>query len=282
MANAKSTAVTKTDEKPDYLKQLEEQNAGANQTDNFDSSDVVVPQVKLLQGLSAECESFDDAKAGRFWHTGFDMSLGDNFNFVICSRRKKYLLLAPLEDGQGVLARSEDAKTWDRTGEWEVKLPQTKRTAKWRIDDLDVAKSGLDKWGTYDPEDNDSPPAATMFYEYLIILPDHPDFGAAVMSLSRSQIRKAKKGCNDKVELHRSAGRPMQALVFSAKSVDEQSSSGSYKNFQFTQNGFASKEMYDYAMELSQKLHTYQVADEGVTAQEQEKPNTTNTESDQF
>jgi hypothetical protein len=270
MANSKSTAVTKADEKPDYLKQLEEQNAGNGQTDNFDSSDVVVPQVKLLQGLSAECEQFDDAKAGRFWHTGFDQSLGDNFDFVICSRRKKYLLLAPLEDGQGVLARAEDAKTWDRMGEWEVKLPQTKRTAKWQIGDLDVAKSGLDKWGTYDPEDNDSPPAATMFYEYLIILPDHPDWGAAVLSLSRSQIRKAKKGLNDKIQLHRSAGRPLQSLVFNAKSVDEQSASGSYKNFQFTQNGFAAKEMYDYAMELSQMLHTYQVADEGAAAQEQE------------
>jgi hypothetical protein len=28
--------------------------------------------------------------------------------------------------------------------------------------------------------------------------------------------------------------------------------------------------MYDYAMELSQMLHTYQVADEGAAAQDQE------------
>jgi len=276
MAQGKGIEVAKTDEKPDYLKKLEAENAASNQDDNFDSSDIVVPQVKLLQGLSRECEQFDAAKAGKFWHTGFDEPLGDNFDFVICSRKKKYLLLAPLDDGQGVLARAEDAKTWDRTGNFEIKLPGSKKTATWTIKDQDVKKSGLVDWGTYDPNDPESPPAATLFYEYLIILPDRLGWGAAVLSLSRSQIRKAKKGLNDKIQLHKSAGRPLQALVFNAKAVDDNNAGGqSFKNFHFTQNGFATKELFDHARELSEMLHSYRVADEDAAAQDQEKATAT-------
>lgn len=266
MATTKKTAskgevATIESDKPAYLQALEQQGA-VKAEDNFDSSDIVVPRVKLLQGLSTECEQFDDAKAGRFWHTGFDMNLGEHVDFVVCSRKKKYLLVAPLEDGQGILARAEDFTHWDRTGSWEVKIGKN-RTVTWAINDLEVKKSGLDQWGTSDPEDEDSPPAATMFYEYLVLLPDHLDMGPAVLSLTRSQIRKAKKGLNDKIKLHQSAGRPMQSLVFRAAPTDDKNSEGqSFKNFHFTSNGFASEDLYNQAIELKDMLATYRVADE--------------------
>lgn len=257
----KSTEVSTIDPNlPSYLQTGDY----APQQDNFDSSDVVIPQVKLLQATSGEVTQYEEAKTGDFWHTGMDMSLGADFEFVVISRRKKYLLVAPMDDGQGVLARAEDAKTWDRTGKWDVKVDK-KTTATWEITDLDVEKSGLTNWGTYDPDDENSPPAATLFYEYLILLPDHPDLGAAVLSLARSAIRPAKKGLNDKIGMHQGAGRPMQAIKFRAKSTGEKNDAGQdFRGWQFTGAGFADEDLFKQAYELSKVLTNYAVKDEGA------------------
>ena len=249
---------------PAYL-----QGGGYKNEDNFDSSDVTLPRVKLLQGISPEVTSFDTAKAGVFWHTGADLALGEKIRFIVCDRRKKYLLSAPLEDGQGVLARADDAKTWDRTGEWSVKQKGVKHPVKWAITDADVLKSGLTEWGTYNPEDSESGPAATLFYDYLVLLPDHLDLGPCVVSLARSSIRTAKKGLNDKISMHGNNGRPMQALVFEASAKDDQSDSGAYKNWLFKGDGFVQDEaLFRQALELKGSLALTRIADEADTGEQ--------------
>lgn len=231
--------------------------------DNFDSSDVVIPRIKLLQGINPEITTFDTAKVGEFWHSGMDLNLGPRIRFVVADRRKKYLLSAPLEDGQGVLARADDAVTWDRTGQWSVRQKGVKNPVTWAITDRDVIKSGLAKWGTYNPDDPESGPAATLFYDYLVFLPDYVDLGPAVISLARSSIKKAKKGLNDKISLHHTNGRPMQALIFEATSMDEQSDSGGFKNWTFHSGGFNMDEsLFELAREHVGALGRYRVADE--------------------
>ena len=100
MANEVATTQGQAD-LPAYL-----QGQNFKNEDNFDSSDIVIPKVKLLQGLSNEVEVFDHARAGHFWHTGMDLDLGTELKFAIADRRKKYLLSAPMADGQGVLAHA--------------------------------------------------------------------------------------------------------------------------------------------------------------------------------
>lgn len=253
---------TKQDDLPAYLQGKEYK----TQNDNFDSSDVVIPRIKLLQGISPELQQFDHAKIGHFWHSGMDMDLGPKVKFVVADRRKKYLLSAPLEDGQGVLARADDAVKWDKTGKWQVKLKGVKQPVTWEITDLDVQKSGLTQWGTSNPDDEDSGPAATMFYDYLVFLPDHLDLGPAVISLARASIKKAKKGLNDKIKLHDTNGRPMQALIFEASSVDEQSDSGGFKNWQFVSAGFNMDEaLFNMAREHVGSLANLKIQDETQT-----------------
>lgn len=261
MAKDKTPAKADKDDTPAYLKGGEYE----PQKDNFDSSDVALPRLKLLQGLSSEVEDFDNATIGNFWHTGMDQDMGPEVRFVIIGRNKKYLLTAPLEDGQGILARADDAKTWDRTGEWEVKVDK-KTKVTWKIEDTDVLKSGLTEWGTYDPEDDNSPPAATLFYDYLALLPDHLELGPVVISLTRSSISAAKKGLNDKIQLHKGAGRPMQAVVFVARSIDKSSDSGDYKSWQFTSGGFAEETLFKQAWDLRGLAETYKVQDEAGAA----------------
>lgn len=244
---------------PAYL-----QGTNANLDDNFDATDVVLPRIKLLQGLSPEIEDFPtDAKIGHFWHSGFDMDLGPEVKFIVCGRRKKFLLSTPMIDDQGILARADDGATWDRMGEWTVKIDK-KRTATWRITDLNVAKSGLAEWGSFDPEDDNSPPAATMFYDYLVLLADHLELGPVMISLSRSAIRPAKKGLNDKISLHASANRPMQSLIFKASSTNETNPDGQdYKGWKFTSAGFVQSEtVFNEAVEYGRMMATFRVADE--------------------
>jgi hypothetical protein len=232
-------------------------------SDNFDQSDVVLPRIKLLQGISPEITTFDSAKVGEFWHSGMDINLGPKVRFVIADRRKKYLLAAPLEDGQGVLARSDDAVTWDRLGKWSIKMKGVKKPIEWEITDLDVLKSDLTSWGTSNPEDENSGPAATLFYDYLVFLPDHLDLGPSIISLARSAVKKAKKGLNDKIKLHETNGRPMQALVFEASSTDEQSESGGFKNWHFQSGGFnMDAALFQTAREHIGALSTVRIHDE--------------------
>lgn len=256
--NEVATAPQAQDGLPAYLKGKTYTNA-----DNFDSSDVVIPRIKLLQGISPEVQAFNEAKIGEFWHTGLDQPLGASIKFVIADRRKKYLLTAPIEDGQGVLARADDAKTWDRTGKWTVKIKGVKNPVTWEIASTDLAESGLANWGTSVPDDSESPPAATLFYDYLVFLPEHLDLGPAVISLARSSIRKAKKGLNDKISIHQTNGRPMQAVLFEATSVDDQSDGQAFKNWQFKPAGFVQEEsLFNLAMEHRGALANIKVADE--------------------
>lgn len=235
--------------------------------DNFDNSDIILPRIKLLQGTSPEVEAYDHAKTGMFWHSGLDVSLGDTFRFVVADRRKKYLLQAPLTDGQGILARSDDAKTWDRTGKWQVRFKGRKEPVTWEIKSLDVAKSGLTEWGTQFADDENSPPAATLFYDYLIYLPDFPEMGMVVMSVARSAIKKAKKGLNDKIAMQGQQGRPMQGLIFSAKSVDDSADGQDFKNWQFMSAGFVqSAELFEQLRSYRGALSNAKIADEGDDA----------------
>ncbi len=257
---AKTDVATVDEKLPSYLKDVDMPASGS---DNFDSSDVYLPRIKLLQGLSGELETFDNAKKGHFWHTGLDLDLGEEIRFVIADRRKKYLLAAPINDGQGVLARADDAKTWDRTGEWRVKLKDIKQPVDWKIEDRDVIKSGLTQWGTWNPADEDSPPAATLFYDYLVFLPDRLDLGPAIISLARSQIKMAKKGLNDKIKFQIQNGRPMQSCIFNAKSIDDSADGQDFKNWQFVSGGFVQdKSLYDMAVEHSGALAEIKIQDE--------------------
>lgn len=234
--------------------------------DNFDSSDVVIPRIKLLHGTSDEVDQYDHARAGDFWHTGLDESLGAEFTFAVADRRKKVLLMPPITDQNysGPLARADDAKTWDRMGSWDVRIKNVKQPITWEIDNLDVEKSGLLRFGTSNPDDEDSPPAATLYYDYLIYLPERPDLGMAVLSLARTQIKQAKKGLNDKIKMHQDNGRPMQALLFKAKSFDDSANGQDFKNLMFTSAGFVrDTKVFEMLREHRGALANLRIQDEG-------------------
>lgn len=247
----------------------------------MDASDYIVPRIKLLQGISDELTTFENAKDGIFWLNVLDIPLGETLDFIPISNRKRYLLLPPRGDTRGVLARADDGKTWNPpTGEWEVKLKNIKNPVKWVIpaevsqvvDGVekmvaihgDVRKSGLAEFGSSNPDDPDSNPAATLFYEYLVYLPDFPEYSPALLSLARSQAKKARD-LNGKIEF---SGQPMQALKLTAKVVVETKDGDKFNNYLFIRNGFAEEEQFDKCVGLNERYGNYRGADEEGLAED--------------
>lgn len=269
---AKTPATTKTSAPavigganvPDYLRPHLGAGSGLQ---GLDVTDFVVPRVKLLQAISPEVEAFDEAKPGMFWLTVLDKPLseqGESLDFIPISNRKKYLLLAPLGDSRNVLARAEDGIHWTPPdGEWEVKLKNVKKPVTWKTAPT-VRQSGLAEFGSMNPDDPDSNPAAVLFYEYLVLLPGHPDLGPVLLSLARSQAKRARD-LNGKIDMRQA---PMQAQLFRMSVTDEKGEEGDYKNVAFTNNGWATEEQFNHCKTLAERYKSYRAADEETQGRE--------------
>lgn len=162
---------------------------------NIDASDLIIPRIKLLQGISPETQTFDAARAGQFWHSMLDMPLGTSLPFIPIVIRKSYVLWAPRGDERGILARAPDAVNWDVKDEFEVKFKEIPEKIKWSTKAGTVQASGLDQFGTKNPNDPNSAPAATLQYNILGYFPTLAADGAALAILlnSRSSVQPAKK-----------------------------------------------------------------------------------------
>lgn len=167
---------------------------GAGKTD-IGSEDLEQPRLKLMQGLSKELEAYNDLRPGNFFHTSSEEIFAEPFVGVPLFYEKRYILWRPQDDGGGILARADDGVHWSPSeGEFEVKLNKADGGAKvvWKLAST-VAQSGLANWGTQNPEDSNSPPAATLMYNYLLAFPDHPDLMPAVFTFQRSGIKQGKR-----------------------------------------------------------------------------------------
>lgn len=231
----------------------------------MDADDIILPRIKLLQGISPEVEAFEDAKNGVFWHSVLGERIrsemfpdGDGFDFIVLTQKKKYLLMAPLTDPRGVLARAEDGVHWKPANQsFEVKLKGVKEPQTWTTKDT-VRESGLAEFGSSVKGDDDSKPAAVLIYEYLVYLPDRPDISPIFLSLARSQARKGKD-LNSKI-VFRNA--PLESQRFRATVIEETGDEGPYKNYQFQNAGWATQDEYRHCKALAEQFGTARAADE--------------------
>lgn len=250
---------------PAYLQGRENTGSGLQ---GLDSSDFIVPRIKLLQKISKEPDNFEAAVPGIFWLNVLDVPLGPELEFIVISNKKRYLLMPPLAPGnaKGIFARADDGVHWRPDhGSWEIKLKGQKQSVKWEINDPTVRGSGLAEYGSSNPEDADSVPAATLFHEYLVYLPEHPHVSPVLLSLARSQVKVAKD-LNGKIEF---SNQPMQALKFKASIVTASNGEDQeYYNYQFVRSGFASEDQFKGCLNLAEKFTDYRGADEEGAAEE--------------
>lgn len=239
VATAEETAVAVA--VPDFMKN----DAGRGLTE-VGMEDVEIPRIKLLQAISPELE--EGFKAGDFYHTVAETTIGSTIKIIPIYVFTSYILWRPRKDGGGILARAMDGQTWvPGSGKFDVKL-DGKRPVTWEIKHPNVAKSGLAEWGSSDPSDTGSAPAATKMINLVCYLPDNPEYSPLIVTLQRSSYKVGRKLLG-KMKMQNA---PSFGMVYEMSSVPDTNPSGdNYLNFSFKGAGYVQdKELYDRLSEL--------------------------------
>ncbi len=192
--------------------------------ENIGSQDIEIPRLKLMQGLSPELQDFDGLKAGFFFHPAAEFIFDAPFRAVPIFMDQRYILWRPRDAGGGILARADDGIHWSpSSGEFTVQLDKKDggNTVTWKMAPT-VQQSGLANWGTMNATDPNSPPAATLMYNFLLAFPDEPDLMPAVLSFQRSSIKMGRR-FNTKLKTVRA---PIFGTVWQFGSVQDSNSRG--------------------------------------------------------
>ena len=198
----------------------------------FDIGDLEIPRLKLLQAPSHELTEFTNAKEGEFWHSLLHESFGSIVRICPIYIDWRFILWRPREAGGGILARADDGKHWTPADiEFTIKL-EGGHEVKWRTART-VAASGLDKRGSYNPRDPNSPPAATRMYSIVCSFPDRQDSPPAVVTLQRA----TGKAATNLIGILKGQRAPSFGLIFEMTSFKDKSRSDEFYNYAFEMVG---------------------------------------------
>lgn len=223
-------------------------------TEHIGQSEMEIPRLKLMQGLSKELQLYDDLRPGHFFHTATEAIIDKPIRVVPVYADIQYILWRPRDDGGGIIARAADGVHWSPGhGEFEVKLDKKDGGHKvvWKLAKT-VAESGLANWGTMNPSDPDSPPAATLMYNFLLAFPDDPELMPAVLTFQRSSIKMGRK-LNTKLKTLRT---PIFGSMFHLSAADDHNAANQdFKNINMTGAGFVEDEdLYNQYKDLHLSL----------------------------
>jgi len=236
MAAKKNEVAKKNDGAlPAFLQEYE----GKTYAEDIDNDDVTIPRIKLAQGLTPEVKAGDVKDGSLFLNvSGEVLALpGVKLRFIPVAKGKEFILWNPTR-GEGIMARARPTQHGGRTRyEWdkkdsafEVKFKDGPKVT-WKTKTY-VDENGMDKWGSRIPGDDDSGPAATAHFNYVVVLPDHGNMVAA-LSLSRSQVKRAK----DLNALFKMGNLPFFARYFEVETTGEKNDDGDYFNYKFVPAG---------------------------------------------
>ena len=174
-----------------------------------------------------------------FWHTLSDEPLGKSVRIVPVYTDISYILWRPRHMGGGILARAIDGQHWTpANATFKVQLVKDGPVVEWKVTPT-VAQSGLADWGSGNPADPNSQPAATQMYNMAVILPDLPrELSPVVVTMQRSAIRVARK-FTGKLRI---AGEPIFGQYYLMESFEDASTLGKFFNYKFTMQGFVKDE----------------------------------------
>lgn len=224
---------------------------------NTDSSDIIIPRVKLLQAISPEVEEHNDAKAGNFWHTIAAENLGATIKGVPILVRKSFVLWSPRGDDRGVLARANDGKNWDNADmEFTVKPKNSPHPVTYKLGKTVHDRVGdgpaLSEFGSSIPGDSNSPPAAALTYQLLWFFPDHPEMSPSIIINTRSGVKPAK-GLISRIDMMPvdSYGQMYDIGVNKVPFED-----GYFYNYKYTAAGYADEDTYNTCKALYDSFST--------------------------
>lgn len=258
---------------PDYLR-----DTTSTGMESLDTGDFKIPRIKLLQPLSPEIRQNPGvAIPGQFWHTAAGLSLGSEFTFVPAIATKRVILFEPRDTmSGGILAFSKDGKKWDTGGnqKFEV-LVKGKGKVIWNTRE-NVATSRLCEFGTSNPDDPRSAPAATYFYEYLCFLPEAPELSPCLLGCYKTALNSAKN-LNSTLLMLR---KPIMSIAVNCKATEMQDGNNVWHIPTFKAAGYVSQDVYNHAKELGEKYKDYAIDYTQEDAAENTKPKDPNMKLD--
>lgn len=246
--------------RPEYLPATI-QNSGM---ESMGQDDYKTPRIILLQGLSPQLQTYPElARANQFWHSVMNVNLGTEFTFVPVVAKKRVILFRPRWDqGGGILAFSKNGKDWDsgRNQTFTVRPNKDARhTVEWNTMD-NVLQSRLTEFGSSDPENQRSAPAASMIYEYLCYLPDYPELSPCVLGLNKTAVPNGK-AFNSSLMMKTRSGLPIYCLMvraFVEQKHNDRNEHWTVTNFALEQ-GYAPKDVYAVTERLAKEYADFYV-----------------------
>lgn len=223
-------------------------------TENIGRDDMEVPRLKLIQALSKELQEYNDLRAGQFFHTASEAMVDGPLIIVPIFFDRRFILWNPRDSGGGILARADDGVNWQPRAEFTVKLDKKDggKTVKWSTEDGTVRASGLADWGSMNPDDPNSSPAATLMLNFVVGFPERPDLLPATLTFQRSAIRIGRKFAT---RLKTNSGRaPIFGQRFTLESfIDKNRAGQEFHNFLLKGAGFLEDaEQYELYKSMNQ------------------------------
>lgn len=202
-------------------------------TEAIGSNAMEIPRIKLLQALSPELEEDEDLRQGMWFHTILEEQLGKDLLVIPCYSTLSYMLWRPQGDGGGILARADDGVNWTPPDmDFNVTLKGGQEVC-WRTAPT-VAASRLHLFGTENPTDPTSPPAAVAMINVAVLAPGHLELGPFVLTFQRSGFKVGKKFMSN-LKLSRV---PSFGRIFQAYSTRVEGKEGPYLEPRMKAKGF--------------------------------------------
>lgn len=229
---------------PAYLQDYQ----GPTGAEGIDTEDITIPRLVFAQALTPAVKD-GKVKDGDIFLNITQETLaakGDPLVIVPLITYKEYLLWKDRKDGGGgLLARAtavnlngETKYAWDQPNTTFDNKIGGKKAVKWEtgvyVDDDD---RNLKVWGSSDPDDASSPPAASVHHNYIVRLPEFGNMIAA-MSLSVTQVKRAK----DFNAMLKLGTAPIWSRKFILSSEEDKSDSGEFFNVRFRTYGHVTEQ----------------------------------------
>jgi hypothetical protein len=159
-----------------------------------------------------------------------------------------------------------DGRTWDVRGVFKVTPKGSNKEVIYDTTSGTVAGSGLDQFGTSNPDNPKSAPAASLTYNILVYMPDFADYSPAIVLNTRSAVKPAK-------DLFGKIGmKPTDPFgqIYKMLVQKDQGAEGPYNNYRYVFQGFATDDQYALCKELYERFNTttFRASDEGEEASE--------------
>ncbi len=190
---------------------------------NVGIQDMEIPALKLLQGLSPEVKENHALRAGRWYHTILERDLGPIVQKAVIEVVHRSVDLWSPKDVRGVesklLARSADGVNWDRPNQIFPVLLANGLKVEWNTRS-NVGASGLLNWGSSNPNDPNSTPAANLVYTLILRIIEPEGIGAPCIYIPSKMARKAVMRLNSRIDARMAKTPPLKQL-FSISAVEK-------------------------------------------------------------